>query len=261
MSKQNTNRIDDYLSGKLAETERLAFEAEMAKDEVLRKEVRLYELERAAAILIAQQHYQKKYGGEQKEEESPSPEEEKAPRKILHWKRYAAAVILLLLLGLFWWVPSTYSNQAILSGEKLEASSFTMKGEGEPETLSREGLNAYHKKDYARAALIFEQQLKDSAAYGKAQYMLAYCKYHLQEYEQSIQLFDKVLEDATLGLKPGNRSKTQWTQLMAYIGKGDLNASFYDRLENLKATGTTGYKRKAQQLENRLNSFWRTFVD
>ena len=262
MSDENTSRIDDYLSGELAETDRLAFEADMAADENLRKEVRLHELERAAAILIAQQRYQKKYAGEVSEEKEPSSEEEKPPIRIRRWGLYAASIALLLLLGLFWWVPQNYSNAA-LAGEVQEAVDLNKrKRSGMPENkLSPEGRKAYfEEKNYGKATLLFEQDLEDSIAYGPTKYMLAYCKYHLGEYKSAIQLFDEIIPHVALEKKQTARNKAQWTQLMAYLKRGDLNDAFYERMEALKVNGNPEHKEKARQLEQRLNSFWRRFV-
>ncbi len=161
--------------------------------------------------------------------------EEQTPVKSLNpWiKRLSIAASITVLLGLGGWgyMKNQYSNR------KLFASFYQSPNIGG--TMGGRGLEGF-----------------------KEQFSTAHRSLQRGQFEQAISAFsalDAILEN--LELDPLARSyynsNVEWSLILAQLGGGQVDDDFLIHLDQIAANESHEYQRQAQDLRQKLNSFWR----
>ncbi|MEL6672393.1 MAG: hypothetical protein AAFR61_09375 [Bacteroidota bacterium] len=222
--------IDRYLSGKLPEAERAAFEARVAADSEL------------AALLSSQALAEYAIRASLREEkkrrfEALWQEEDTTPvRPLLRYRPYlvAAVVVLLVALSLLFWLGRTEQWEA---GEKMpaylaEVSSMSSRASTGRDSLTRldslwiGSANAFNQEDFERAVRGLEslQQEPELQNLPKASFFAGLAYLHLYEQDpgqserlrQAQSAFQKVSPLSTYG------PQSTWYLSLAYWREGKL---------------------------------------
>lgn len=108
--------IEQYLRGRMTETERLDFEREMAADAALREEVEAYRrVFDGFQAARSEQFADKLLQWDTDSEQAPMTAKVVSIRRYLRPLAAAAALLLLVGIGLRWYAVKHYSNQAIVA--------------------------------------------------------------------------------------------------------------------------------------------------
>jgi tetratricopeptide (TPR) repeat protein len=191
--------IEAYFQNELNESERMRFEERCITDESFAGDVAIYLTTRQSLkneLLTTKQSQWK---------ESPAIKAVPvvAPVRKMHqqvWVRYAAAAFLILIASLYFLLKTDSPQKLALNyiNEHYDHLSQTM---GVADTLEL-GKSAYNKKEYSKAATLFESLSKrhEESAEAKQYAGLSYLKQN--DYDQAIQLFDD-LGNMSLHSNPG----------------------------------------------------------
>lgn len=258
-----TNQIDRLLNGKLSAKERASLQETVARQPELEQAVKTQLLEREAIKLMLQEDYKAKIKTWRAEASNSTnniaKERTLQPQSRMRSLRpilSAAASILLLLVAGFWFADNSYSNHSLLSEAYLEAGGLGDKGGTELDDNLQKGLQAFFDNNNYSLAIDYFQQAGNSV---DAQYYLGHSHYKLGQYTEAVGYFEKVLTQTELPAYI-NSSKLEYNRLLAQVGAGDTGAKFEQNLENLIQNGQAPFNQKAQNLKDKLGSFWRNLV-
>lgn len=232
-----TQHIDDYLNGRLKESEVVEFEKRMEKDADFREEVAMQK-ELTTLLQEKERIALKNYVNE-------IARTEKKSTKFVALK--IAAVILLLLLPTYFYISSLYSNKSLYDTYQAtyEDRITTM---GESDEVAK-AMSAYNKGNYSEAITLFgeirAQEPQDRLIIYEA---VSYRK--LNRHKEAIQLLKKNVNSSE------SPETLQWELVLNYLATNQGDKAEKELVSFLK--NNKGYKEeKARELLNDLQSFWR----
>lgn len=246
MKMDFTKKIEQFLDKELLPAEKTEFISAIATDKQLeiavKEEIILREAIQAHSQEAVMRANIKKWRQEAKN----------TPKPLYLYYRLAAAATIALLVGIatFLYMPSQYTNKAILASHyKMDQSllSNLKKGDNNADTLE-EAMEAYQQQDYSRAIKSLQKYPNND----KAIYTLGHSYLVTHAYEKAIEQFSKIL----LRKNPQYQAKAKWYLLLSYLGNDQIDAAFRTLLEEI-IEEKGDYSSKAQQIKTEINSFWR----
>ncbi len=241
--EERTAKIDAYLSDSMTSEERLSFEEELSANEDLRKEVELqrktFALLEAAAYIdtknkVAALNRQKSSGG-----------------SIGGTLLKVAAAALVLLIPTYFILNNQY-NDAHLFAEYSEPypDRVTTMGSSENDKLN-EAMNAYNKKEYAKAAKLFKAIRLNGT---KNENVLLYEAVSLTYSNQAKEAI-KLLSERKKN-EPKNRIALDWQLILSLLADNQGKEANEELKKFLQHN--EGYQQeKAEALQKDLNRIWR----
>ncbi len=241
--EERTAKIDAYLSDSMTSEERLSFEEELSANEGLRKEVELqrktFALLEAAAYIdtknkVAALNRQKSSGG-----------------SIGGTLLKVAAAALVLLIPTYFILNNQY-NDAHLFAEYSEPypDRVTTMGSSENDQLN-EAMNAYNKKEYAKAAKLFKAIRLNGT---KNENVLLYEAVSLTYSNQAKEAI-KLLSERKKN-EPKNRIALDWQLILSLLADNQGEEANEELTKFLQHN--EGYQQeKAEALQKDLNRIWR----
>lgn len=248
MTNDNTNRIDAYLSDSMSGKELQAFEIEMENDEELAAEVALYRLEHRAIELAVHDELRRKMQGWQGEATvTPTA----ATVRRLRWRRplaIAASVLLIIGVGTSWWANGNYSDTALAITSNTYPK-ISQRG-GALDALTQAQL-ALDKQAYTEALGYIQEEESYNAQLIRGAALLG-----LGQLRQGRETYEKVLQSSS----KTQREMAQWQLVLIAIrdGQSDAAREALDTIINQEPPHN--HRSQAEVLQQKLNSFWRTFT-
>jgi hypothetical protein len=242
-------QIEEYLKGTLSEGEKQSFEAEMEKDEDLRKTVKKFpllkkvmqEYVREEAKSIVDEVVQKK-GFRQKQQ----------PRRIpLNVRRWAAIALFPILAAL------TYSNVKYPTDSILRAAHDTPTEMNfkSGQTLDQEWddvIDLWDKNKKPEALNAAEQLVIRYPDNNLLKRNTAHLYFNEKEYEDAVNLFIQVSKDRRYAEDASFHGALSQVGLKNDIGK--------EILEGIASDPGHAYQKESQRVLEKLSSFWRRLV-
>lgn len=265
MTNDKAYKIETYLSGEMPSAERQAFEAELADDAELRRELRLHQLADKAIELKGQARLREMMQ-ETRAKLGPLPEP-----KLTLWDRVrfffysrvnlvaTAVLLILLLLSGVWFVatPQLCPAAKITSDYFIEASLFAQAGQ--EEAIARATILAQCRKYYENEQPEeLEQMARQEESRGVASYYLAHWNLKREHFEKAEEAFLAALtnrEQLKRHSDLQDLGKLKFNLLLSEMGKNRDWQATLDGLAVLRddpdAQGTI-VKKKIGQLEKDL---------
>ncbi|QHT69037.1 tetratricopeptide repeat protein [Rhodocytophaga rosea] len=248
--------IDNYLSGRLNQEEKSAFEQRLSAETALAEQVALQRkittgLQTAGRLnmLALLKEEDAKMPAYQPEEEATTATEAKTisfnptSKQMYYW---AAAAVLLLM------VPVFMLLRANESGEKLADSYFHahenqwVSTDGDS-SLSAQAMEHYEEGKYAMALNIFEKMLGNNTAEAEVQFYKGNSYLALKKTQEAIQSFEAVLT------MPANKytEEAEWYLALSYV-QADDEKQAKKILKGIMDNENHPYHKEAQDLMKKL---------
>ena len=191
MKYSNNDKIDAYLKGELNEEEKQQFEKEIDQDKTLAQELHFHEMTQRHIELLEDRkitaQVQAIHQAELKRRRRKA-----LVKQIRYW---AVAASILLLLALSWWLwDSPSANPDTLYAEYYTAYELPFGNRNEQNSQTEAGA-LYLAGEYEKAAPIMEALLAADTGLSKIQFALGICKMELEQWNQAVPLFEKLIED------------------------------------------------------------------
>lgn len=259
MGNNYIEKIDQFLDGELSTSEHNEFEQAIENDATLETAVMNNLLLREAVEVGYQDQLRsniKQWRSEAKnevlEEETATKVRSMKPnrtaRKWMQPLAIAASFLLLLSAGLYLYMPSQYSNDAIAGRYYEEDATWRSGLKGDSNDPIKKGINAYESGSY-ELAITELSQLSDN---DKAIYGLAQSYYQIGDYSAAITNFKKVITRAN----PNYTENAEWYLLLSYLKNNQMGEEFNALLSKIISENGF-YSQQAKEMQGRLNSFWR----
>lgn len=263
-----TEEIEAYLRGQMTEEAQNALKAQMETDAELADEVQFYSSLMKANANVAEKDFasivakvdaklqDRDFFSKSNEAQQPAKVRQLRPMRLV-WA--AAASLLILIVAGLWWSKANYSNNALQAGNYQEADMpGTMGTTSDAPIQYQEGLSEYANQNYEAALSAFAKAAEADSLRLASTYFIGHCNYQLKRYPEAIEQFNTVIaaKDETL---PAfiNTDKLSWNCLQAYLASNQLDDNFFRLLNDLAENGGSPYRQKAQELQRKLDSFWR----
>lgn len=256
---QDIEQIEKYLTNQLSESEKIAFEGRLEKDEVLRATYSKHELaHKALDYLITknlkQQLMELEAADEEQVEEADqdniiSINRKKNKTRRLRWIGLAATFALLVSF-----VFLNYFNQSSLTGPALANSLYQLPeasiraADGNPiypEVLLEEGIQALNNRDYAKAIDQLTQIPEDGAYFYEAQYFLGHAYYNSDQFADALKAFDIMISSDDFRFLPD----ANWFALLSCVA---LENDCQNRLNTILNNPKHKYYNAALKLKRQL---------
>ena len=264
------NNIDDFLRGKLNENEKQSFYNGLQKEKELQQAYNFYS---KTSQLVKMKAVLKEVEGDLEGrgffDEFKTNRERKAPAsahqtRIFTLKRsfaIAASICLLIVAGMLGYAQRHYSNAALASideGKMVMYSTFRGTNKAKKVDSFQDGVLALQKKDYLSAIRLFEAVLttKKGKKKKETQLYLAYALFEKGDLINAKEAVAPLLESEVLSI----RQKAEWLKVQILLTNNDLNATFFELLDKIATEYRHVYQKEAQQLQQKMNSFWRRMI-
>ncbi len=250
-------RIENYLTGKLPENERKAFEAELETNAELGEAMELYRISDEAIELAVENSLRSQLKQWDAEDAATKANGGggvgEAPIIPLRrtWMRWAAAAVVVGLVGLFVWLWNTggqgpddlfAQNYEIATPPNIRSTN----GGAHPLTT---GFEAYEKGNFTAAADFFKTISTDNGHFAEAQYYLGHSYLQLQKPLDAMAAFGQSVKT-----NDGKyREKAEWNLLLAQLASHRIDRDFEALLRKIAGDANHSFSGKAQRLEEGLS--------
>lgn len=268
-------QIEDYVVGKLDAKARKAFEARLATDENLAREVAFYQDIIEVSEVLGDEDLEAEiksvgaklekagFGMEDQSAENAikkhsfsTPKEPKIKKLPLHRiLSIAAGFLILVVAGGLWWINANYGDQALATKYfHQEANALLRNAAPGEEDVLGSGLQFLTDENYAEAKSFFEAVPKSDEAFREARLYLALAQFKSKEYTAAAS--NAALAAQT---KTHFQEKARWLQINALLAAGQTGAEFESLLNDMSVNSPDNYyRREAAKLKAQYESFWRT---
>jgi len=178
------------------------------------------------------------------------------------FNRYTSVAAVLLLLVTFWWANGNYSNVSIIEDLNEPFLNYQQAGTTQDyNEVMKEGKNAFFNKDYNTAIgkfLTISNQHND--IFYEAQGLLAYTYFNNRDYSKAINQFNLLINDYydNLSIDYKDKNRLRWTRLLAYLGNNQEKTPFFiQELDFFLQNKSEKYQKKAELLQSKIDSNWR----
>jgi tetratricopeptide (TPR) repeat protein len=250
--------IQDYLDDSLSETERLAFEQELAKDADLQADLDLHLLSNDAIEFVIEDSLRSEL--QTLHQESKATQKTASGGRVVNMRRrmipLSIAATVLLLVGFFTatFQAKQYDNQAI-AGTFYENDLLQRVRGNNSASLLQKGMQLFLQEDYP-AAIDYFGQVSEPTLQAEANYAMAHAHYNLEQYPAAMQNFATVIDSQD----PRFTEKAELYYLLSTLAAdqttdqrfGDLLTKMIENKEHL-------HHQEALAINKKLNSFWRNF--
>lgn len=253
------DKIEAYLSGEMTGADRQSFEAEMAERPELADEVDLCRLAREAVELsIGDQLRQQMQQWQQEEAGADKNRTAKvvkmAPRQSMRRVlAIAASVMLLLAAGTFWYANSNFDSGKMALGFYEELDLRTLRSNAPATDPLAQPKADIEAGSFAAADAFLENVSPANGSYPDARFLLAHSFYRQGRSSDAINILQELI-DAPDGLL---KDEAEWLTVLSYLQMNETeDTDFQELLTAIAANPDHSYYRKAQQLQEKLHSFW-----
>ena len=270
--------IEDYVNGKLKGNSKKVFEAQLAADQELAREVAFYQdlsdvsevvgdesletlISGIDSELAAEDFFQEKDAMIKTiESKTKTSDNKKGKRPVIKLRKLmslAASILVLVTAGTLWWSNSNYSNESLASNYFNQQTILSIsRTSGENTDIFGEGLKAIKSENYSEAIRFFSNISKQEEAYGEARLYLAIAQFKTQDYQYAISNAEIVAQSSSRF-----REKARWLQINAMLGSGQTSREFENLLTDMATNSPDNYYRnEASRLKKDLDRFWRKIV-
>lgn len=242
----NEEKIDQYLSNRLSEGERSNFEAEIAANEDLRKEVALQKM--LAAGITAGGNRRLKARLQAMHDEA-TEEDEKSATKVVQmrprrWLAIAASVAIMAMA--VWWIMAQPADNQALFADYYEpyTTNLTTRDMSSDDILAQiETL--YNAGKYEEAIPVIETALSQNPANAKLSLAAGVAHLELNNLEKAAFYFKRAAANELL------QEVADWYLALTYL-KQDRVEETKQLLEKIKETASPHYQAKATDLLEKL---------
>lgn len=257
-------RLDQYATGSMSDSERAAFEAELQENAELREALALYRESEAVIEQSIENNLRLQFQSWTAENRAAQPVATgKHETKIISLRtvvtRWAVAASVLLVAGFFYLYQSSQSlsDTALFAANYEVPDGSLMRGSAPADPLAQ-GAEAFSNKNYAVARTFFNQIPPTDPPYAEAQFFLGHIALQQQEYDLAIAAFDKAVKANDIRIT----EKAEWNIVLTYVAAGRTeDANFKTLLTALAGNVNHSYYEQAKALEGKLGSFGRRFVE
>lgn len=262
MDTQKFDQIAAYLSGEMNETEAASFDKEVANNPSLAAAVDRHLLaDDAIEVMIAEnlRAEMKNWSTQKKEQKEASIHpisQAKGGRSIRRlFYGLAAAASVAILVGFFGlqFSNNNYSNAALSEGA-YHFDFSTNRSTNTAQNPLTPGLKAYEAANFTEAIQYFQNIAMTNPQYNEAQFYLGHSLYQNKAYDEAVNAFQKVITSNDLRYKEA----AEWYQIINSLAAKKQDNNFTTLLNQLVTDEGHTYHNNAVELNNKLNSFWRT---
>ena len=234
-----TEDIANYLSDRMSQVDRAAFENELAQNEVLRKDL---ELQRKLGDLLEE--------SERLKLRDRIAEINGASRKTLPANLIkVAAVLVVSLVASYFFIGSRYTDTALAAHyDAIYPDLITSMGESTSDV--QKAMELYNSGNYPKAAMAFKDLRSQNQEYGLEIYEVVSLRKNGQ-WEEAIALAQKMLTPAN-----DQSAAFEWQLILCYLADGNEKMAKM-QLKHYLDLNHDYKKSEAQQLLKDLNSLWR----
>lgn len=243
-ARQEEQRIDDFIAGRLTADERADFVAACERDPSLADRVKVARFLRDGAELSARRDLRERLAGLR-------PPDETATRSLAWWlPRLAAGLLLLLavLAALQWY----NHRDTVLAQRYFQPPQLAVNPRGagqatDPALLIQQG-------QYQAALSLIGQALATTSGNTRLHYLSGTAHFYLGNYAEAADQFGKVVASGdSLYLEDA-----QFSQLLSLLAAGRSDeAAFADLLRQILADSDHPRREEAEGLARRLEAIWR----
>lgn len=265
INSKNFDKIEAYLFNQLEAEEKKAFEAEIATNPSLKKEVKLQQAEHRAMQLMMRKKLKAKMA------EWPikitAPAEAKETGKIVALNtsrsrrsnlfRWSIAASILLVVGLFsnLWMDNNLSDAAI--AEDLFNSTYVARnGSSTASEVLAPGLAAMEANNFTKAVELFSQ-IKAGNYRETALVLKGESYFKLEEYQNAADVFKEVIQNR---VTPLNVEKAEWKLLLTQLMIGD-DAEIADLKNKILKNPEHSYYPRVIELEEKQANFLKKMLN
>jgi len=260
------NKIIDYLLNRMDESERSEFSIRIDNDPELAEEVKFFKTLGLVARKADQEKFKDAVSGVHQtlgkegffltSEKKLLPDSSKTRiRKI--WRPIAIAASILLVIGVSGkiWVDSQFSSRALANQyfEPVTSISEVRIGENQPTGQLDRAKSAFDSENFELARQEFSTIASDSPLYTESQYFLGHTYDKLANYDQAIESFRTVISAEDVRFQ----DQAEWYLVQMLLKTGRSVNEVMESLDKIAEDGTHSFQKDAQELQEKLNSFWR----
>ncbi len=231
---ERSTRIDQYLKGRMTDTEMARFKNQLEEDATLRAELENYEISRQAIRNYGLRRELKDIRSAMLAESAtaPTPKSKVVPFSA-YWPRVAAAV-LLIITGLLALQMATLSGEDLYEEKAFPYEVTTSRNTGEPSDTPNKTIQEQYAAGNFRETVAQYENLSDPSP--AAIFVAGNAYLQLDQPRQAINAFQKVLEtNARQGTRFFQEDATFYLA-MSYLRAGDYEEAL-SRLRQTKAAG------------------------
>jgi len=222
MDEKLSDKMDNYLKGRLSAAERQAFEAELSANEALRSEFETHkQLVQAVEMEGVQQllnHLHEKHFAEQVSHQAGQKGRTVVFRPRRTWAGLAAAASVALLLALGWWWQQPASQQALYDQYYSPAIGLptTLGISDDPQFV--EGMISYKLGEYAAALENWRAIQGEKAANDTLQFYQGMAHLAIGEAATALEKLQPLAEPST---ESAWQSQATWYAALAWLKQGE----------------------------------------
>lgn len=263
METQKFDQIEAYLSGDMNETAAAAFDKKVANNPVLAAAVDRHLLAHDAIEIMIEENLRAEMknwsGTENKSAKIHQIGQAKGGGKVRRlFYSLAAAASVAIVVGFFGLQFSTnnYSNAALSEGA-YHFDFSTTRSTNTTESPLAPGLKAYEAANFTEAIQYFQNIAPTNPQYKEAQFYLGHSLYQNKDYNKATNVFQTVITANDIHYKEA----AEWYQIVSYLAAKKQDNNFTTLLNQLVIDEGHTYHNNAVELNNKLNSFWRTLQE
>ena len=251
-SDKNFDRIEDYLFGQMSDTEKKAFNDELAQNDELKTDLALHKMEHRAMELLARQNLKANLES-WKEERNAAGRQEANVVSFAQRRRffqYAAAACALLVAGFFIWTwLGQGSNDATLASQYFKETSYSNRSDsaGLPATLLP-ALQALHDQKYDDAITLLENVV-DSNYLTRAKLLQGEAYFLKKEYTEAVPVFQWVIQQGSPVL---DVHEAEWRLALTYLAMGYKGPEFENLINRISGDADHSHNPDVKELQGAL---------
>lgn len=259
--------IEDYLAGRLSETEKMAFDAFLKSHPSFQEEVQFYKNLMQASVNVSKEDDFRATIQQVEatlEAENFFAQEATMKNNRFRSRRFfvplaiAASFLMLLWFGLHQYGQANYGNEALAAaffedGAKDQLVGYSKRDANVNENVLQTGIDAFNEGAYKTAITEFSKIATQDAAYAESIYYLGRSHLADEAYSSAVQYFQMV--EATAPWKEA----AEWYQIEAMLKANYSTADITQQLNDIIENPNHAFFENATTLKAELNRFWRWF--
>lgn len=240
--------IENYLLDRMSEEEQKAFEAEMSQNLELRRKVDSYrEIIEGIRLVGESRTIDKISQWEKSLASTPSGSSKRILISRTQWYGIAAAIALIACLSFFLLIPGKPKYEALFDKfYSIQENDISIMGSEDKAEALRDGLKAYDRRDFKKAAQHLEDFLKKYPDSLHIRFFYALANMELGEYDEAVQSLIPISEDPH-----SLRERAQWYEALGNLRQNNIERT-QEILEIITSDSDHSYYKIAKALSEEL---------